>query len=352
MEIIKNKKGNIFYREKIYVEGREIKSPRFSKKKDAKEWKSIMIIERLKSSSHLATFSKMGNILFKDFATNYLEGQIKMSLSFRTYQGHEGRIRRHMLPFFGNVEMKKINMNHLNNLILRLKENGHKNSGINHITGTLKKIMNQALLEGVVLKNPFLGSKKLREDFFETIFFTSEEIRKILLANKNDEMINFIIAALNTGMRRGELAGLCWDKIDLTRKTIEVSRTRDQFSLRDTTKTGEKRYLPMNDTIFDLLTSLKKSKSSQYVFVRKNGAPIDVHHVYRYFNLMQEKAKIVRRGRFHDLRHTFASHFMMNGGNIYDLQKILGHSKSEMTHRYAHLSKNHLAKVINIVNFK
>jgi len=42
---------------------------------------------------------------------------------------------------------------------------------------------------------------------------------------------------------------------------------------------------------------------------------------------------------------------MMNGGNLYDLQKILGHSKIEMTLRYAHLAPDHLAEAINIVNF-
>lgn len=51
------------------------------------------------------------------------------------------------------------------------------------------------------------------------------------------------------------------------------------------------------------------------------------------------------------MRHTFASQFMMNGGNLYDLQKILGHTKIEMTMRYAHLSPDHLASAINIVSF-
>jgi integrase len=55
--------------------------------------------------------------------------------------------------------------------------------------------------------------------------------------------------------------------------------------------------------------------------------------------------------RFHDLRHTFASHFMKNGGNIYDLQKILGHTSLEMTQRYAHLAPEHLVQASNVVSF-
>jgi len=51
--------------------------------------------------------------------------------------------------------------------------------------------------------------------------------------------------------------------------------------------------------------------------------------------------------RFHDLRHTFASWYMMNGGDLYELAKILGHSNIKMTERYAKLAKTHIAKTGN-----
>ncbi|MBC7421345.1 MAG: tyrosine-type recombinase/integrase [Bdellovibrio sp.] len=54
--------------------------------------------------------------------------------------------------------------------------------------------------------------------------------------------------------------------------------------------------------------------------------------------------------RFHDLRHTFASHFVMSGGSLYDLQKLLGRARFEETQRYAHLTPEHLAKAVNIVS--
>jgi integrase len=51
--------------------------------------------------------------------------------------------------------------------------------------------------------------------------------------------------------------------------------------------------------------------------------------------------------RFHDLRHTFASWYMMNGGDLYELAKILGHANIKMTERYAKLAKTHIAKTGN-----
>ena len=64
--------------------------------------------------------------------------------------------------------------------------------------------------------------------------------------------------------------------------------------------------------------------------------------IYRDFDKAQKKAGIQTRLRFHDLRHTFASQFMMNGGNVFDLQKLLGHTDIKMTMRYAHYSPEHL----------
>ncbi|MCO5113007.1 MAG: tyrosine-type recombinase/integrase [Bdellovibrionaceae bacterium] len=54
---------------------------------------------------------------------------------------------------------------------------------------------------------------------------------------------------------------------------------------------------------------------------------------------------------FHDFRHTFASHYMMNGGNLFDLQKFLGHADIKMTQRYAHLCPDYLHDKIQIINF-
>jgi integrase len=54
--------------------------------------------------------------------------------------------------------------------------------------------------------------------------------------------------------------------------------------------------------------------------------------------------------RFHDLRHTFASHFIMRGGSLKDLQEILGHKSMTMTLRYAHLTQEHKKKAVDLLN--
>src|SRR5712671_4167172 len=79
------------------------------------------------------------------------------------------------------------------------------------------------------------------------------------------------------------------------------------------------------------------------IFPPEPGAKRDRQRVDRSFETILELAGI-KEFRFHDLRHTFASWLMMNGGDLYELAKILGHSNIKMTERYAKLAKSHIAK--------
>jgi integrase len=82
------------------------------------------------------------------------------------------------------------------------------------------------------------------------------------------------------------------------------------------------------------------------IFPPKQGAKGQRQRVEGSFETILEMAGI-EDFRFHDLRHTFASWYMMNGGDLYELAKILGHSNIKMTERYAKLAKTHLAKTGN-----
>lgn len=79
------------------------------------------------------------------------------------------------------------------------------------------------------------------------------------------------------------------------------------------------------------------------IFPPKPGAKGERQRVEGSFETVLELADI-RGFRFHDLRHSFASWYLMNGGDLYELARILGHSNIKMTERYAKLAKNHIAR--------
>ena len=154
-------------------------------------------------------------------------------------------------------------------------------------------------------------------------------------------------------MRRGELLGLCWDKVDLVERRVEIARIRDNHEHKETTKTGVIRYLPLNDVAVKILSNLAKQKRHEtFVFTDKKGQPpgascLSGHH----FRTAIKKAGVPKI-RFHDLRATYASNFVMAGGDVFALSKLLGHSSVEMTaKRYAALHPRFMKEVAQTVQF-
>jgi len=99
----------------------------------------------------------------------------------------------------------------------------------------------------------------------------------------------------------------------------------------------------------ELLKKLKlRNTENEYVYLSKWGKKYT--SIRNQFNDALENAGITDF-KFHDLRHTFSSHFVMNGGDLMSLKEILGHSTLKMVERYAHLSSSHKLKMINNLNY-
>ena len=141
--------------------------------------------------------------------------------------------------------------------------------------------------------------------------------------------------ALLTGMRRGEVLGLRWEDIK-----------GDFIYLKgDSTKSAKARQIPVNDELAEIFREARRVDELKSAFVFCDSQGKRFHDVRSSFGNILRRAKI-EDFTFHDLRHTFASHFIMQGGSITSLQKLLGHASLAMTMRYAHLSKGHLQEAM------
>lgn len=140
---------------------------------------------------------------------------------------------------------------------------------------------------------------------------------------------------LATGARWSEAEGL------------RVSQVRNEAIHFTGTKSGKNRSVPIDETLTELLNNHLKTQYG----VQNAAATRFFTYGYGAFREAVEKCGIeLPKGQLtHVLRHTFASHFTMNGGNILVLQRILGHSSLTMTMRYAHLAPDHLqeARLLN-----
>ena len=214
-------------------------------------------------------------------------------------------------------------------------------ASVNREMSCLHHVFGKAVEWEMIERNSFDRGKPLRfkENNRRFRYLTQEEIDTLLEVCINQHTRDIVTATINTGMRRQEVVNLRWEQI------------KGDFIYLDKTKTDEARQIPVNDDLADLLKEirLKNQLRSEFVFCDKTGRHVNGKGVSGSFDASIRKAGIVDF-TFRDLRHTFASHFVMRGGSLKELQEILGHKTMTMTLRYAHLSKEHKKKAVNLLN--
>jgi len=208
----------------------------------------------------------------------------------------------------------------------------------NRELGALKRLINKAITWGMAVSNPVLSVKPLREERGRMRFLSLEEAGR-LMECASHHLRPIIATALCTGMRRGEIMGMRWKDIDLRNRTIFVPHT----------KNGHSRYVPISDSLFNVLSNLPQHNGSDYLFagvpkIGKKGKPFN--DVRTSFENACTLAGI-ENFRFHDLRHTAASHMAMAGIPLKIIGDVLGHRSIAMTERYAHLSPGFLRNAVN-----
>ena len=243
-----------------------------------------------------------------------------------------------------------------NHLLQKLTKKGtiRKAASTNREMACLRHMMSKAVEWDMMEASPFSRGKnlQLKENNKRLRFLSQDEILR--LQNECPRYLrNIVECAINTGMRKGEILNLKWPQIK-----------NGLIYLQEKIKNNEARQIPINDTLKKVFARIKKYGEEPNVerIDRKkvNPKPSKAGHVFTYNG---QPVKDVKRaftnalGRagiedfhFHDLRHTFASHLVMNGATIKDVQELLGHKDTKMTNRYAHLSPEHKQKAVNLLN--
>lgn len=350
LETVRRKDGSPRYRESYYFGNKKINGPYFTKITEAKAWKRRMETEKLTRLAYGDLYIENKDAFFGEYADSWLENEIKSDCVPKTYLNYESILRVHLKPRFGSLKLSEIKEHHGRKLLEDLKKTKTP-KGIAYVWGVIRSVLIKARKERIILHYPFENIQLPREVLKDENFWSKAEVNHFLSRNMNDSLFPLFFVAIHSGLRMAELCGLKWDRIDFSQNHISVTRTRDKFGLKETTKTKLKRIVPMTPDVRAILLNLfAKRNESNFVFLESNGNPVDYGHIYRRFKQAQTKAEIAHKIRFHDLRHTFASNYMMSGGNQFDLQKLLGHTDFKMTMRYAHLAPDHFQNSLKFMN--
>lgn len=170
--------------------------------------------------------------------------------------------------------------------------------------------------------------------------FLSDAERTALLeaakASSWPKLYLLVLLALTTGARKGELTGLRWGSIDFASGIAHVARS----------KNGDAKALPLVPAVVEELRKFK-DRDDALVFgsTKTPGQPFNF--VGHWAEAL--KAAHIRGFRFHDLRHSCASHLAKHGATLLEIADVLGHRQLQMTRRYSHLTTQHKAGLITRV---
>ncbi len=359
-----NGEGSIYRREvdglyvgSITLEGGKRKYFYSKKKQEVREKMNVALREKQQGTLIVAPQQ-----LLSQYLTNWLEHGVEGVVRSRTYERYEEVVRLHIIPVLGKVKLQALRPQHIQTLKSKKLKEGLSATTVTLIQGVLHKALDDAVKQELIARNVCDLVSPPHEQSAETKPLDMNQIQKFLATAKGHPQEALFILALATGMRRGELLGLKWQDVDLSKGVLQLRRilsrvptklrkknSKPYVEAEPKTKSGRRRIALAGFAI----DALKQHRIRQdemrrvagdlwedhdYVF----GTPLGRHlspgsSVLEPFKVLLKKAGLPDM-RFHDLRHSTATLLLSLGVHPKVVQEILGHSKISMTmDTYSHV---------------
>lgn len=254
----------------------------------------------------------------------------------------ESRLRKHILPSFGDRALQSITPADVRSWVAGLTEQLSPGS-VASTYRTLARILATAEVDELIRRSPCIGVDLPRQTgHTEMHFLTAAEVA-CLAGAVEPRYRALIFTAAYTGLRWGELAGLRRHRLDLDAATVRVVEALSEVNGRlalGSTKTGAHRAVSLPHFLIDMLAGHLDAYTSTggYVFTSAEGTPLRRNFYRRHFKPAVKRAGLPPALRFHDLRHTCAALLIAQGAHPKEIQERMGHSTIRLTFdRYGHL---------------
>jgi len=252
---------------------------------------------------------------------------------------HYARSARRVAAYLGRVDVRSLRPEHLQQMYAAMRADGATASMMVKAYQVIHQALDAAVRMGIIPRNPHDLVPTPKPPQREVSALTPEQVRRLLDVAKGSCVENMLVLVLTTGLRRGEIAGLRWDDVDLERGLITVRHSMDQRRQLRPTKTARgRRPVELTAPAIEALRREKaKGRSDVWVFATKNGTPWFPQNISAEFRRLLDKAGL-RGVRLHDLRHTHATLMLLAGANPKVVQERLGHADVRTTlNIYSHV---------------
>lgn len=267
----------------------------------------------------------------------------------------ENQVKR----FIGEKQLSSLTTAELQKFYNKIKKEGRvkptregsyelADSMVRKIHMMLHEALDTAVSERLIAKNPTNGTTIPKNNYPEKQVLGNEQLETFLEEIKKEEYwCDFFYVEVMTGLRRGEICGLKWSDIDFEDKKLRIERSVSVkkgggVSIGETkTQTGT-RNIFMPPSVAQVLQKRKQTAITEWVFPAflDPEQPIHPAAAYRKLKVILKHAELPML-RFHDLRHTFATHAMKGGVDAKTLSGILGHTNASFTlDTYTHVTSD------------
>ncbi len=303
-----------------------------------------------------------------DWLDRWLEEYVLPTVRESTLKGYRQYIECYIKPRLGDKQVCKVTAADVQALYREVQENGRKTehpeygyalsgSTVRSLHGVFHQAMDAAVQERLTARNPTEDVTLPQKKASAKQILNDEQLERFMEEIKKDPVWHdFFYTELTTGMRRGEICGLMWSDFDGKKGTLTVRRTLHQRKggglTTGETKTGKgRRTITLPPSTAQLLRERQKHSCSQWIFPNplRPESPVSPGSAYNHMKTLLKNAGLPRI-RFHDLRHTFATHALTSGVDAKTLSGILGHTKASFTlDTYTHVTGDMHRRAAEIV---
>lgn len=293
-----------------------------------------------------------------EWADEWLQGRI---VEPSTARSDQGRLKKHLRPRWDDVPIGSITRHDVKRWAVELRTSVGPET-VKRCVHLLSTSLSAALDAEIIEYNPAASLRLPGGAKEQERFLTHDEFDAIReeMPTTRDQLVIDMLA--NTGLRYGELAGLHWSRVDLSRGLLTVVETygEDSGAIKAYPKGKRRRDVPLTDALIAALTKWKATQPraincgvdhavgicrSGLVFTTEAGTPLRNSNWSPIWRGAVERAG-VGHARIHDLRHTYASWLLQQGIPLAEVGKLLGHVSTQTTAKYAHLAETPSAAIL------
>lgn len=329
----------------------------------------IQKMAQIRSDAENESYIPNNRITVQEWMVQWINVYKRGTIANRTLITYIGIINHYIIPEIGNYDLQKLQAIHVQNILTKMKLGECKTSKkclSNKTRRDVYCVLNMALKEAVknniIKKNPLENIEIPRLKKKEPKIMTIEEQKEFEKLIENEYDLTIYLFIVKTGERASEVSGTKWEDIDFKKKCIyvregyvtsaiydnklnKVCNTKEKSDLKSYTS---RRAIPMLFGIEEIMLKYRKKYMELHniknikelsglpVFLTNKNNKVNADFLWTKLNRFL-KRKNFRHIGVHELRHTFATRCMEAGVSAKYLQKLLGHSSTQMTDRYTHL---------------